>query len=75
MIFEVIDPSTGSPVPFGERGQVVMSHLSKFALFPNILERDTAIRLQPLNSNPGASVAIVKPVIKESGKEIIEGVY
>src|SRR6202008_4764133 len=38
--FSVIDPDTGSKVACGERGQVVMSHVSRSFLLPNNLERD-----------------------------------
>src|SRR3981081_1411391 len=43
--FSVIDPETSRPVPYGERGQVVMNHISKSMFLPNNLERDTAIRV------------------------------
>ena len=41
----MIDPETGAEVPYGERGQVVMNHVSKGMFIPNNLERDTAIRI------------------------------
>lgn len=40
--FSVVDPTSGRAVPYDERGQVVMNHVSKNALLPNNLERDTA---------------------------------
>ena len=45
VVFWVIDPETGAKVAYGERGQVVMNHISKGMFIPNNLERDTAIRL------------------------------
>ncbi len=45
IVFWVIDPDTGAQVPYGERGQVVMNHISKGMFIPNNLERDTAIRV------------------------------
>ena len=45
VVFWVIDPDTGEQVPYGERGQVVMNHVSKGMFIPNNLERDTAIRM------------------------------
>ncbi|MBS9443309.1 phenazine antibiotic biosynthesis protein [Photorhabdus heterorhabditis] len=75
VLFDVIDPLTQQPVRFGERGRVVMNYLSKFALFPNILERDTAVRLPRIDNYPGASVALVRPVEEISGQAVIEGVY
>lgn len=75
VVLEVVDPTTGKSVAYGERGQVVMNHLSKFALFPNILERDTAIRLPALGEYPGVAVSDVKTMAEVSGHAVIEGVY
>src|SRR5262249_50703415 len=44
VVLWVIDPDTGAEVPYGERGQVVMNHISKGMFIPNNLERDTAVR-------------------------------
>ncbi|MCX4028193.1 phenazine antibiotic biosynthesis protein [Endozoicomonas sp. SM1973] len=75
VLLEVVDTETGKPVQYGERGRVVMNHLSKFALFPNILERDTAVRLTSQGDYPGVAVSDVKPVTEVSGQVVIEGVY
>ncbi len=75
VLLEVVAPDSGLAVPFYERGRVVMNHLSKFALFPNILERDTAVRLPSLGEHPGVAVAEVKPVAEVAGTVVIEGVY
>ncbi|WHI52288.1 phenazine antibiotic biosynthesis protein [Microbulbifer sp. MLAF003] len=75
VILEVVDPESGKPVEYNGRGQVVMNHLSRFAFFPNIFERDTAVRLPTLGNCPGSSVSDVKPVAQVSGKAVIEGVY
>ena len=68
--FSVIDPDTGRPVPYGERGQVVMNHISKIMFVPNNLERDTVIRAQrarwairSAKSNPSRPSA-VRPTSK-----------
>ena len=45
VVFWVVDPDTGEPVPYGERGQVAMNHISKGMFIPNNLERDSAIRM------------------------------
>ncbi|MFI5985302.1 phenazine antibiotic biosynthesis protein [Streptomyces sp. NPDC051555] len=71
----VIDPETGEEVGFGERGQVVMSHLTKYALLPNNLERDMATRVAPPEGAIGSSVAGVGPVAVFGGNPVIEGVY
>src|SRR6201992_3526077 len=43
VVFWVIDPDTGEQVPYGDRGQVVMNHISKGMFIPNNLERDEAL--------------------------------
>jgi phenylacetate-coenzyme A ligase PaaK-like adenylate-forming protein len=73
--FSVVDPATGGDVAYGERGQVVMNHVSKSALLPNNLERDTAIRIPPLPGQLGDSVADVSPVPVFDNEAVIEGVY
>jgi phenylacetate-coenzyme A ligase PaaK-like adenylate-forming protein len=73
--FSVIDPGTGRRVPFGERGQVVMHHISKTMFLPNNLERDTAIRVAGPDGQVGDSLSEVKPVEAFGGEVVIEGVY
>jgi hypothetical protein len=73
--FDVIAPETGETVPIGQRGRVVMNHVSRFALYPNVLERDTAIRLPAPVDQVGDSVADIRPVGEVAGVSVIEGVY
>ncbi|MFD5384073.1 AMP-binding protein [Streptomyces sp. NPDC127074] len=73
--FSVVDPASGEPVPYGERGQVVMNHVSKSALLPGNLERDLAIRVPPPEGAAGDSVADVGPVAMFDDEVVIEGVY
>jgi phenylacetate-coenzyme A ligase PaaK-like adenylate-forming protein len=73
--FSVVDPDTGRPVPYGQRGQVVMSHVSRSFLLPNNLERDLATRMPPLEGQVGDSVADVTPVQQFDNETVIEGVY
>ena len=73
--FAVVDPETGAEVPYGERGRVVMNHVSKSQLLPNNLERDTAIRVAPSGPRRGDSVADVEPVAMFDNEPVIEGVY
>ncbi|MGH3764302.1 MAG: phenazine antibiotic biosynthesis protein [Pseudonocardiaceae bacterium] len=73
--FAVIDPGTGENVGYGERGQVVMNHVSKGMLAPNNLERDTAVRVQPPVGQLGDSVADISPVASFDNELVIEGVY
>ncbi|GIH70813.1 phenazine antibiotic biosynthesis protein [Sphaerimonospora thailandensis] len=73
--FSVVDPETRREVPYGERGQVVMHHLSKNLLLPNNLERDTALRVQPPPGQLGDAVADVAPLAVFEDERVIEGVY
>jgi phenylacetate-coenzyme A ligase PaaK-like adenylate-forming protein len=73
--FSVIDPETGQRVGYGERGRVVMNHISKAMFLPNNLERDTAIRVAGLQGQVGDSVSEVKPVETFHGETVVEGVY
>jgi phenylacetate-coenzyme A ligase PaaK-like adenylate-forming protein len=73
--FWVVDPDTGRRVGYGERGQVVMHHVSKSFLLPNNLERDMATRVRPPDGQVGDSVADVTPVARFGGETVIEGVY
>jgi phenylacetate-coenzyme A ligase PaaK-like adenylate-forming protein len=73
---EVVDPKTRQPVDFGERGQLIMHHVSKNALLPNNLERDTAIRVRPpAGYAVGDSVTAVAPVKSFENEAVVEGVY
>jgi len=73
--FSVVEPETGRTVPYGQRGQVVMNHVSKSFLLPNNLERDMATRMPPLEGQVGDSVADVTPVQQFDNETVIEGVY
>jgi len=73
--FQVVDPVTLEPVPYGQRGQVVTNHVSRSMLLPNNLERDTAIRVPALPGQPGDSLADLAPVQLFGAKPVIEGVY
>jgi phenylacetate-coenzyme A ligase PaaK-like adenylate-forming protein len=73
--FWVVDPDSGRTVPYGERGQVVMNHVSKSFLLPNNLERDMATRIRAPEGDVGDSVADVTPVQRFDDEAVIEGVY
>jgi len=73
--FRVVDPDTGTDVAAGERGQVVMNHLTRYALMPNNLERDVARRAEPLPGAVGCAVADVAPVATFENTTVVEGVY
>jgi hypothetical protein len=73
VVFWVIDPDTDHQVPYGERGQVVMNHVSKGMFIPNNVERDTAIRVPGPEGQVGDSLAAVAPVATFGGEAMIEG--
>jgi phenylacetate-coenzyme A ligase PaaK-like adenylate-forming protein len=73
--FSVVGPDTGQTVAYGERGQVVMNHVSRSFLLPNNLERDMATRIRPPEGQVGDSVAEVTPVRRFDDEAVIEGVY
>ncbi|MCX4092560.1 phenazine antibiotic biosynthesis protein [Nocardia sp. alder85J] len=73
--YRVVNPADGTDVEFGERGRVVMNHITKYLLLPNNLERDTAYRIEPPPGTVGCSVADIEPVAVFGGQRVIEGVY
>lgn len=75
VVFWVVDPDTGEQVPYGERGQVVMNHISRGMFIPNNLERDSAIRMPGPDGQIGDSLSEVTPVATFEGEAVIEGVY
>jgi acyl-coenzyme A synthetase/AMP-(fatty) acid ligase len=75
VVFSVVDPDTGKEVPYGQRGQVVMHHISKGMLIPNNIERDSAIRVPGPEGQVGDSLSEVRPVTSFEGETVIEGVY
>jgi hypothetical protein len=75
VVFWVVDPDTKEQVPYGQRGQVVMNHVSKGMFIPNNLERDLAIRIPGPAAHLSDSVSEVRSVTTFEGEAVIEGVY
>jgi hypothetical protein len=74
--FDVRDQDTGETVAYGERGQLVVHHVSKALLLPNNSERDEVTRIAPVNPGQiGDSIADIAPLRVFEGTEVIEGVY
>lgn len=71
----VVDPDTGKKVAVGERGQLVVSHVSRSFFLPNNDERDIATRISAPDDQVGDSFADVEPMRVAGGQSIIEGVY
>lgn len=73
--FSVVCPANGRPVGYGERGQVVVNHVSRSFLLPNNLERDLATRIEAPPGHVGDSAADIAPVATFEREAVIEGVY
>ncbi|WP_051287678.1 AMP-binding protein [Photobacterium halotolerans] len=73
--YEVVNAATQEPVNYGQRGQVIVSHLSRYAFYPRVIERDTAIRLEGKQGQVGDRVANISPLRVVEGNQVIEGVY
>ncbi|WP_157537485.1 AMP-binding protein [Kitasatospora azatica] len=74
-VVELVDPVTGGPVGYGERGQVLVHQLSRDMFLPNVLERDTAIRVRPAAGDQVDGLADIGPLTTEQAPTVIEGVY
>jgi hypothetical protein len=71
---EVVDPETGAPVAYGQRGRVLVHLLTRDMFLPNVLERDTAIRVAPETPGEVDGLAGIAP-FRSGEAQIIEGVY
>jgi hypothetical protein len=75
MTLRVVDEQTGQLVEYGERGRLVLSHVSKSLFLPNNLERDHGTRVAGPPGQVGDSVADIAPVRVYDDEVVIEGVY
>ncbi|MFD4373311.1 phenazine biosynthesis protein [Streptomyces sp. NPDC058486] len=71
---ELVDES-GELVPYGERGRVRLHLVTEEMFLPNILERDTAIRVEPRKGSPVDGLADVQTYRTLDDVTVIEGVY
>ncbi|WP_327066166.1 AMP-binding protein [Kitasatospora sp. NBC_01250] len=74
-IVELVDPQSGGEVAYGERGRVLVHQLSQDLFLPNVLERDTAIRVRPAAGDDVDGLADIAPLKTENAPAAIEGVY
>ncbi|MEY9873004.1 hypothetical protein ABH931_002485 [Streptacidiphilus sp. MAP12-33] len=76
-IVHVVDPESGERVAPGERGRVLVHLLTKDLFLPNVMERDTAVRIAAEGADPdaGDDLADVQPFRQVAGAQVIEGVY
>ncbi|MFJ4704644.1 phenazine biosynthesis protein [Streptomyces anulatus] len=65
----------GEPVAYGERGRVRLHLVSEEMFLPNVLERDTAIRVEPSDGSAVDGLADVQTYRRLDDVAIIEGVY
>ncbi|MDG4863447.1 phenazine biosynthesis protein [Streptomyces sp. T-3] len=73
---QVVDPEdTGTPVAYGERGQVRISLLSRDLLLPWTLERDSVLRVEPTAAYPQDGLADIRPLDTAGAPATVEGVY
>ena len=74
-ILQVVDPDNPSEVvPYGERGRVKLTTLTREFFMPGFLERDEAIRVEPCAKYDWDGVCDVRPFSKLQGN-VVEGVY
>ncbi len=61
-------------VPYGERGQVVMHRLTESSLLLNVMERDSAVRLAPLEQGGADGIGEPQP-LQQHGFKVVNGIY
>lgn len=74
-VLEVVDPDRpDAPIPYGQRGRVKLTTLTKEFFMPGFLERDEAIRTPPVELYPWDGVGDVRP-FRKLEVSVVEGVY
>lgn len=74
-VTRVVDPEdTESTVDYGQWGRVELTTLTKEFFMPRFLERDEAIRREPIEGYPWDGVGEIRP-FGASAQTIVEGVY
>ncbi|MTE19096.1 phenazine biosynthesis protein [Streptomyces sp. TRM43335] len=71
---ELVD-GEGRRVGYGERGRVRLHLVTEEMFLPNILERDSAIRVEPRPGSPVDGLADVQTYREIGDVRVIEGVY
>ncbi|MFJ7244244.1 phenazine biosynthesis protein [Kitasatospora sp. NPDC098652] len=65
----------GEQVGYGERGRVRLHLVSEEMFLPNVLERDTAVRVRPASDGGVDGLAEVTSVATFEDADVVEGVY
>jgi phenylacetate-coenzyme A ligase PaaK-like adenylate-forming protein len=72
----VVDPAhPWVDVPLGQRGRVLTTTLLEDLFLPNLLERDSAIRVGPHPWFPFEGVSAVQSSFEADGGQVVEGLY
>lgn len=71
---ELVD-ADGEPVGYGERGRVRLHLVAEEMFLPNVAERDSAVRVEPLSAGRADGLADVQTLRSVDDVEVIEGVY
>ncbi|MFC4148108.1 hypothetical protein ACFO0M_17790 [Micromonospora mangrovi] len=71
---DVVDDD-GAVVEYGQRGRVRLSLVSEEMFLPNVIERDTAVRVEPADHGAVDGLAEVGTVAAVGDVRVIEGVY
>lgn len=71
---DVVDDD-GEVVDYGQRGRVRLSLVSEEMFLPNVVERDTAVRVEPADEGSSDGLAEVGTVASVGEVRVIEGVY
>ncbi|MFD7977075.1 phenazine biosynthesis protein [Streptomyces sp. NPDC059071] len=71
---ELVDEE-GRPVAYGERGRVRLHLVAEEMFLPNVLERDSAVRVPPRPGSPVDGLADVRTYHAVDDVRVIEGVY
>ncbi|MDH6140350.1 MULTISPECIES: hypothetical protein [Kitasatospora] len=75
-VMKVVDPAdTSREVEYGQRGRVVTTTLLEDLFLPNLLERDSAVRVPAHPWFPWDGVRDVQPYLEVDGESAVEGVY
>jgi len=74
-VIEIVEPDNAeNKVPYGHRGRVMLTTLTKETFIPRFLERDQAIRRPPCEPYPWDGAGNVQPFSGLAGT-VVEGVY
>ncbi|MFE7900429.1 hypothetical protein ACFU3E_23510 [Streptomyces sp. NPDC057424] len=73
---KVVDPANPwQQVDFGERGRILVVTLLEDLFLPNLLERDSALRVGPHPWFPWEGIAAVRPYADDAAAAVKDGVY